>query len=179
MSASRLVVGILVVLAFAMIAAAEEPQMPQPTAEHKELEAWVGSWSGKGELKPGPFGPGGPMSWTEECSWFEGSQFHVVCRSNGTSPMGPMKGLGIVGYNAEKRVFTHYGVDSTGWSGYAEGTRTGKTWTFASDDLMGGKVYHGRYTMTLVSPTKMTFSWETSEDGKIWAVMMDGSTEKR
>jgi hypothetical protein len=33
--------------------------------------------------------------------------------------------------------------------------------------------------MILVSPTKMTFSWETSEDGKIWAVMMDGTTQKK
>lgn len=45
--------------------------------------------------------------------------------------------------------------------------------------MMGGKIIHGSYTMTLASPTKMTFSWETSEDGKIWAVMMDGSTERK
>lgn len=179
MRALRLIFAVLTALAAAPIALAEEPFAMQPTAEHKELQAWVGSWAGSGEMKPGPFGPGGPMSWTEECSWFEGSQFHVVCRSNGTSPMGPMKGLGIVGYNAEKKVFTHYGVDSTGWSGYAEGTRTGKTWTFRADEMMGGKIIHGRYTMILVSPTKMTFSWETSEDGKIWAVMMDGTTQKK
>ena len=44
---------------------AEEPMAPpQPTAEHKELGMWVGGWSGTGEMKPGPFGPGGPMSST-------------------------------------------------------------------------------------------------------------------
>jgi hypothetical protein len=93
--------------------------------------------------------------------------------------MGPMTGLGMVGHDAEKKVSTHYGVDSTGWSGYAEGTRTGATWTFRSDELMGGKLYHGRYTMTLVSPTKMRFSWEVSEDGASWLVMMDGTSEKK
>ena len=70
-------------------------------------------------------------------------------------------------------------VDNTGWSGYAEGTRTGESWTFHSDELMGGKTYHGRYTMTLVTPKKMNFSWETSEDGTNWVVMMDGTTEKK
>lgn len=179
MSASRVLVSAALAVVFAAVAAAQEPPAMQLTAEHKELEAWVGSWAGSGELKPGPFGPGGPMSWTEDCSWFEGNRFHVICTSNGTSPMGPTKGLGIVGYNAEKKVFTHYGVESTGWSGYAEGTRTGATWTFRADEMMGGKIIHGRYTMTLVSPTKMTFSWETSEDGKIWAVMMDGTSQKK
>ncbi|HOC44132.1 MAG TPA: DUF1579 family protein [Thermoanaerobaculales bacterium] len=172
-------VGVVVIVGCAVVAASQEPPVMQPTAEHKQLEAWIGSWAGSGELKPGPFGPGGPMSWTEDCAWFEGGRFHVVCRSDGTSPMGPMKGLGIVGYNAEKKVFTHYGVDSTGWSGYAEGTRSGSTWTFRADELMGGKVIHGRYTMTLVTPTKMTFSWEMSEDGTSWVVMMDGTTEKK
>ena len=179
MNNMKRLVGVVVIVGCAVVAASQEPPVMQPTAEHKQLEAWIGSWAGSGELKPGPFGPGGPMSWTEDCAWFEGGRFHVVCRSDGTSPMGPMKGLGIVGYNAEKKVFTHYGVDSTGWSGYAEGTRSGSTWTFRADELMGGKVIHGRYTMTLVTPTKMTFSWEMSEDGSSWVVMMDGTTEKK
>jgi uncharacterized protein YndB with AHSA1/START domain len=70
-------------------------------------------------------------------------------------------------------------VGSTAWSGDTEGTRTGATWTFRSDDLMGGKAYHGRYTMTLVAPKKMSFSWGMSEDGTRWVVMMDGTTEKK
>lgn len=66
----------------------------KPTAEHKELPAWAGNWSGAGELEPGPVGPGVPMAWTEECSWFEGSQLHVVCRSNGTIADGAHDGSG-------------------------------------------------------------------------------------
>ena len=49
--------------------------MPGPTAEHKLLAKWVGNWSGEGEMKPGPFGPGGKMTWTEECDWFGGITF--------------------------------------------------------------------------------------------------------
>ena len=70
-------------------------------------------------------------------------------------------------------------VDSTGWSGYAEGTRTGATWTFRADEVMGGKILHGRYTMTLLTLKTMSFSWEMSEDGTNWVVVIEGMTQKR
>ena len=157
----------------------EKPEMPKPTAEHEELAKWVGSWSGTGEMKPGPFGEGGPMSWTEKCSWFAGSEFHVICKSEGSSPMGPSKGLGIMGYNAEKKVYTHYGVDSNGWSGYAECTRSAATEIYTSKEMMGGQTFHTRFTMTMKSATKMDFSWEMSEDGSNWMLLMEGTSEKK
>ncbi|MFH1267696.1 MAG: DUF1579 family protein, partial [Planctomycetota bacterium] len=155
------------VLVLTGVGFAEEPAgPPQPTAEHKVLGMFVGDWAGSGEMKPGPHGPGGPMSWTEKCSWFGGAEFNVVCKSEGTSPTGPMKGLGIMGYNTEKKVYTHYGIDSNGWTGHSEGTRTGESWTYQSKDTMGGKTYHSRFTLTMETPTRMAFTWEMSEDGK-------------
>ncbi|MCG6948509.1 MAG: DUF1579 domain-containing protein [Acidobacteria bacterium] len=167
------------ILLVASVVSAEQPEMPQPTAEHKALELWVGTWSGEGDLKPGIFGPGGPMSWNEECAWFEGSKFHVVCTSEGASPMGPVKGLGIVGYNSEREVYTHYGVDNNGWSAYSEGTREGDTWTYFSKETMGGRTYHTRATMTLTAPDTMKFTWEMSEDGENWVLLMEGTSTKK
>src|SRR5262245_9252036 len=69
---------------------------PKPGPEHQKLARFVGTWNGKAEMKPGPFGPGGPMTWTETCDWFEGG-FSVVCKSDGKGPMGAIKGLGIIG----------------------------------------------------------------------------------
>jgi len=180
MKALKSTVGIALALfvTAATTAIADEPQMPQMTAEHESLGMWVGTWSGTGEMKPGPFGDGGPMSWTETCSWFEGGKFHVVCKSKGEGPMGPMKGLGIMGYNAEKKVYTYYGVDNTGWSGYSEGTRSGDTWTYQNEELMGGKTYHSRFTLAMKSDTKITMTWEMSEDGANWAVMMEGTSKR-
>jgi hypothetical protein len=119
------------------------------------------------------------MTWTEDRSWFEGSAFHWVCRSSGTSPMGPMKGLGFVGYKPEKKVYTHYGVDSSGWSGYAEGTRTGDALEFQSQETMGDMTFPSRYRMTFVSPTTTEFTWAMSEDGTDWVVMMEGTSERK
>ena len=167
------------ILLMASAVSAEQPEMPQPTAEHKGLAQWVGTWSGEGDMKPGIFGEGGPMSWSEECTWFEGSKFHVVCKSEGSGPMGPVKGIGIIGYKPEREVYTHYGVDNNGWSAYAEGTREGDTWTYLSKESMGGQTYHTRATMTLTAPDTMEFTWEMSEDGENWVLLMDGSNTKK
>jgi len=178
------IIRFVTVLAFALFATAvclaeEPPAMPQPTEEHKLLAKWVGQWSGEGEMNPGPFGPGGRMTWTEECEWFGGVEFNVVCKSKGEGPMGPMKGLGIIGYDANKQVFTHYGVDSGGWANYAEGTRSGDEWTFQAKEKMGDKVFHSRFKMKLASPTQIDFVWEVSEDGKTWVAMMDGMSTRK
>jgi hypothetical protein len=93
--------------------------------------------------------------------------------------MGPSKGLGISGYNAEKKVYTHYGIDSQGWNGHSEGTREGTLWTFESEELMGGKTVYSRFTMNMVSKSKMKFTWDLSEDGKSWTTMMKGSSKRK
>ena len=63
-------------------------------------------------MKPGPMGPGGKFTSTDNCEWFEG-HYSVVCRSEGTMPMGPSKSIGILGYSPEEKVYTYYGVDNT------------------------------------------------------------------
>jgi hypothetical protein len=158
---------------------AEEPAgAPEPTPQHEALQIWIGTWSGNGTMKETPMGPGGPMEWTEECSWFGGGRFHVICKSEGTSPTGPMKGIGIIGYDAEKGVYTHYGVDNNGWAELSQGKHEGDDWTFTSKSSMGGQTYHSRFTMTMQSPKSMTFNWQTSPDGKAWDTLMEGTSKK-
>ena len=43
---------------------------------------------------------------------------------------------------------------------------------------MGGKVYHTRATITLSAPETMEFTWEMSDDGEKWVLLMDGSSTK-
>ncbi len=89
-----------------------------------------------------------------------------------------MSGLGIMGYNPIKAVYTHYGVDNSGWSGYSEGTRSADTWTFHSQETVGAVTYHSRFTMTMESTDRMTFSWSMSEDGESWEMLMTGASER-
>ena len=62
---------------------------------------------------------------------------------------------------------------------HATGTVSGNTWSWKGEDRMGGKLIKQRYTVTLTSPTTQTFKWETSEDGKTWSTLAQGSSKKK
>lgn len=168
----------LVVSVIVQLSIAEE--QPKPGPEHKKLGYFVGTWSAEGEAKENPFGPGGKFKTTDHCEWFEGG-FAVVCRSEGTCPRGRMKGLGVMGYNADQKVYTYYGVDNSGMvmTSIPQGTLQGDTWTYNDESEMGGKTIKSRYVIKELSPTSYSFKWEMlGEDGK-WMGVMDGKTTKK
>lgn len=177
---SKRVFWIIMVVATLNVAAlmSQAPSGPQkPGPEHKRLAYFVGKWTGEGELKPSPFGPGGMMTSKDDCEWFAGG-YHVVCRSEGKGPMGDLKALALIGYNAEDKIYTYYGVDNMGMGELSRGTVAGKAWTWNGESKMGGKVLKSRYTVTEVSPTSYTFKWETSADGGPYALVMEGKATK-
>jgi hypothetical protein len=157
---------------------AQAAQAPQPGPEVKKLAVFAGRWTGTGDMKPGPMGPGGKMTSTNNCEWFSGG-FYLVCRSSGTSPQGPMQGLGILGYSAERQKYTYYGIDNTGMPAepaYAQ--VSGNTWNWEGEGTFGGQPYKSRYTITLVSPDEYSWKWEMSMAGSPMAVMAEGTDKK-
>ena len=152
---------------------------PKPTAEHQKLAYFVGEWKGEGELKANPFMPAGKYTTDDDCEWFQGN-FAVVCKSEGKGPSGEMKSVFIMGYNAEEKAYTYYGVDSNGMvpATVALGKVTGDTWTFHEESKFGGQLVKSRYTVTQVSPKSFSFLWEVQgPDGK-WMALMDGKNTK-
>jgi len=154
-------------------------QAPQPGPEHARLGVFVGDWTSEGEMKPSPFGPGGKTTGSDHCEWFEG-KFAVVCHSEGASPMGTMKGLGILGYSSEEGAYTYYGVDTLGgaMTSVAKGAVDGDTWTYDDESKMGGKTIKSRYTMKVLSPSEYTFKWEMQDEGGQWQAVADGKSTK-
>lgn len=158
---------------------AQGPQAPKPGPEHQRLGYFVGKWTAEGEMKPGPFGPGGKMSTTDTCEWFEG-RFAVVCRSEGKSPVGPLRNIGILGYSTEEKVYTYYGVDNSGMimTSVARGTVQGDTWTYTDESVMGGQKMKSRVVIRELSPTSYVFTMDIQgADGK-WVTMMESQQTK-
>jgi hypothetical protein len=178
-NAGRLAIMSLLGLAVAGPALAQAPQAPKPGPEHERLGVFVGNWTSEGSMKPSPFGPGGKTTGSDHCAWFEG-KFAVVCHNQGTSPMGPMKGLGIMSYSAEDKAYTYYGTDSSGMTmaTVAKGTIEGDTWTYYDESKMGGKTVKGRYVMRVLSPTSYAFKWEMQGDDGQWLTVMEGKSTK-
>jgi len=160
-------------------AIAQEGGPPKPTAEHKRLGYFVGTWTTEGKMEPGAMGPGGKMTAVDKCSWFEGG-FAVVCHSDGKSSMGPSKSIGILGYSPEEKVYTYTGVDSSGMTmtSVPRGTRQGDTWTYNDESMMGGKKVKSRVVIKELSPTEYTFKMDMQQpDGK-WATVMESKSTK-
>ena len=159
------------------LAAQNPPTPPQPGPAQAKLAFFAGRWTVEGEMKPGPMGPGGKVTSNDVCEWFMGG-FHLVCTSEGRSPTGATKGLGILGYDAERQRYTYYGIDNSGFGDPAYGQVAGDTWTWEGESMMGGQVIKQRYVIKQVSPDSYSFELSMSMAGGPWTVAMTG-TETR
>jgi hypothetical protein len=150
---------------------------PKPGPEHKKLDYFLGTWTTDGDTKPGPMGPGGKVTGTTHNEWMAGG-FFVVGHSDFKSPMGNGTGIAFTGYDANDKVYTYDEFDSTGEAVHAKGTVDGDTWTWNSDDKMGGMTMKGRFTMKILSPTAYNFKFDMSQDGTSWTNVMEGKATK-
>jgi len=173
------VAGSVIFLLAGAAAAEQAAGPPRPSAEHQKLGYFVGNWKSEGVVKENPFMPAGKMTGADRCEWFEGG-FAVVCSSEGSGPMGPMKGLGIMGYNAEEKVYVYYGLDNSGMimTTVPRGTVTGADWVYEDESTMGGKQIKSRYALTQTSPTEYTFRWQMADDKGAWVTLMEGVSRK-
>jgi hypothetical protein len=158
-------------LTVGLLAGSALAQTPRkPGAEEARIAYFVGVWKIEGDVKSFPGWPAGRFSSTEICEWFTG-EFHLVCRSEGTSPMGPVKAESIFSYTPNTRIYTHYRISSLGNGQFEEGTVSGNAWTWTSENKVNGRVTKGRVTMTEQAPTTYASKTEFSVDGGPWTVI--------
>jgi hypothetical protein len=170
-------VAVTTIVTFQVAVAQAPPAKPGP--EHARLGYFVGKWKAEGELKPSSFGPGGKLTSTDDCQWYDG-HFSVICRSEGTSPMGSTRSLGIIGYSPEEKVYTYYAVDNSGMTmaTVPKGTLQGDTWTYTDESMMGGQKVKSRVTIKELSPKQYHFTMEfQGPDGK-WVPAMESTNTK-
>jgi hypothetical protein len=161
-------------------ASAQGAQPPKPGPEHQRLGYFVGKWKAEGEMKPGPMGPGGKMTSTDNCEWFEG-HYSVICRSEAKTPMGSNKSIGILGYNTEEKVYTYYAVDNTNMNmaSVPKGRLQDDTWTYTDEGMMGGQKMKSRVIIKEISPKEYSFRMDMQgPDGK-WVTAMESKNTKQ
>src|SRR5271168_3454978 len=122
----------LVVLPLALLGFAKAAQaqgMPQPGPEHQKLAFFVGKWMAEGELKPGPFGPGGKFTIVDDCDWMDG-KFAVMCKSNVDASGTHVTGVSIMSYDTGAQTYVYFDSNSMGQNAYSTGKVDGDTWTW-------------------------------------------------
>ncbi|HQR45093.1 MAG TPA: DUF1579 family protein [Thermoanaerobaculia bacterium] len=171
-------VTLLAVFAAASTALAQAPAgPPKPGPEVKKLAYFEGKWVTEGQQKANPWGPAGTFKSNDVCEWVLDG-FFMKCTSEGKDPVGSMKGIGLMGYDAENKVYIYLGADNRGMGGPGEGTLAGKVWTYTSSMKMGGKVIKSRYVATEGTPTEYTFKWDMADDKGNWMTMAEGKSTR-
>ena len=175
----RFAIVVAVLSMFVVVPRAQQkPEMPKPGPEHQKLAAFVGNWTFEGEMKPGPMGPGGKMTGTDRIQWLPGN-FFVERRYDGKGPMGEMKGVEILGYDAAKKTYTANFFDSMGAMGWATMKVSGDTWSVAGTGTMGTMTMHDRCDLTFgAGGNTLTIKCEMSADGKTFAPSFEGKATK-
>lgn len=151
--------------------------LPKPGPELKRLNYNVGTWKAEGEFKPFPGMPGGKFTGTEKCEWYSGG-FFVMCRSDGTGPMGPQKSVSFIGYDTNDKVYTFHEYTNMGDAIEAKGKVDGDTWHWTSESKMGEIKMSVRVTIKEVSKNESTFKLEIAQNGGEFAVAQE-STSRR
>jgi hypothetical protein len=169
--------GIIIVLAFAMPCLAQTAQPPKPVPEVQKLAYYVGTWQVESEVKTGYSFPAGTYSGTQTCEWLAGG-FHVVCRDEGTTPAGKVSELSIFAYDADARAYVNYGISSLGEANSSKGSVAGSTLTWLWDGKVAGKPAKFRYSDVEVSPTVHTSKAEQSVAGGPWTVVAEDKASK-
>jgi hypothetical protein len=172
---AALVISLLVAACAAAQTQLQTP--PKPSPEVKKLDYFIGNWKSEGDIKPGPFGPGGKFSATEQNEWMPGG-FFLLSHADESTPMGNGKGLAIFGYDTNDKVYTYQAYNSMGEAEHATGTLAGDTWTWTNEEKMEGKLMRGRYTVKTLSPASYTFKFEMAPEGGEWATVMEGKATK-
>lgn len=171
--------AVCVALSFGLALAQDAGEMPKPGPENRRLGYFVGTWSTEGEMMPNPFMPAGKFTSNDTCEWFEGG-FAVVCHNKGKGPVGPTKGIGIIGYNAAAKVYTYYGLDNTPMAmiSIPQGTVKNGTWTYNDEAQMGDTTMTSRYIIKELSPDSYTFKWEMLGEDGAWTSLVKGKSTR-
>lgn len=173
----RVLSGLAAGLLFASVGVAQMP-VPQPTTEHKALDYFVGTWTMEGELKPSPLSPGGKITGIETCERLGG--FHLVCRSKGTGPMGPMQGVAVMSYDTANKAYTFYAVNSIMPDAeFARGVRDAKNWRWSSQANIGGQKVDSSFTITDQGPSTYGMKWETTTPSGGKMTIMEATARRK
>jgi hypothetical protein len=164
--------------AFAMISAQAQMPAMKPAPELQKLNYFTGTWTLEGNMKPGPMGPGGPMTETEKNSWMDGNFFLVSNSDFKSQSMGNGTETAFMGYDTDKKMYTYDAFNSMGEAEHSTGMFDGTTWTWTSDEHMGGMTMKGKFVIKTISATSYTFEFDMSQDGNTWNTLMDGKATK-
>ena len=140
---------------------------PSPAPELKKLDYFVGNWTTEATVVSGPWGKGGKFSDSDSGMWMKGG-FYLLNHSDFSLPPnlgGSGTSLAIMGYDADRKVYTEERFDSLGRHVVMTGTLNGDTLTWTGENNYNGMQIESRFTFKMISSSSYTVKYEVSADG--------------
>lgn len=170
------------VLILISVAAVAQMGPPTPAPELKKLDYFTGNWTTEATVAPGPWGAGGKFSDSDNVEWMKGG-FFLLNHSDFSLPAeigGSGTSLAILGYDADKKVYTEQRFDSTGRHVVLTGTIEGDTLTWLGENNYNGMQIKSRFNIKMISPASYTLKYEVSADGGAsWLPFYEGKAAKK
>ena len=144
--------------------------------EVKKLAVMVGKFTVEDEVKAGALGPNSPamkFSGTDDCRWTAGG-FAVICDTTLYRPGRKYSEASFNYYDPTSMTYRYHAVDSSGGIENKTGTVSGDVWTWVGESIFGGKMYHTRYIMKVVSADSLEYTDESGESENSMKVFVSG-----
>jgi mannose-6-phosphate isomerase-like protein (cupin superfamily) len=170
----RLLSFVLACASSVIVARAQSHTTPSP--EVKKLAVMVGKFTVEDELKAGFRGPNSPamrFSGTDDCRW-TAAGFAVICESALYRPGRKYSETSFYYYDPTSKTYRYHGVDSSGGVEDKTGTVSGEVWTWFGESIFGGKMYHTRYVMKVISADSYEYTDESGEREDSMKVFVSG-----
>ena len=143
-----------------------QAQSTKPGPEVQRLGVLIGKWTTEGQAQASPYGPAGKTTSVETFAWLPGGFFmehHWDAKQAGNE----IKGMEVIAWDKNAKVYTTRFFDSLGNSGFWKGTLNGNTWTWTAESEVAGKPLRERGTW-VVSGDTIAAKFEYSTDGATW-----------
>jgi hypothetical protein len=148
----------------------------RPGPEVKKLAVMVGKFTVEDEMKAGALRPNSPamkFSGTEDCRWTAGG-FAVICKAALDRPGGKYLEASFVYYDPTSKTYQIHAVDGSGGIDNKTGTVNGEVWTWLGEGIFGGKMYHTRYIVKVISADSYEFTDESGESVSSMKMFVSG-----
>ncbi len=147
------------------------PELPKPTASHRQLDAFIGKWHAEGfsyadgQQAADPLASAVPWRSDESYEWLPGG-FFVLHRWDAMTGERVFQGTQILGFDGNEGGYFTRHFDNAGNHPEYQAKVVGDTWTFTDKST--------RATVTVANDgNEMRFNWEWRKDGEKWLPLCD------
>lgn len=148
------------------------PVRAQPTdalaAAQDKMAIYLGTWDFKAHGVDTPFQKAADWHGVVSGDWFPG-HYGVVRHNQMTGPSGkPTQIIQMLAYDKTRDSYRLFEVTEDGFVAAEDVTISGQTMVANHDQIMRGKMWHVRWTLTMVDANHRHYLREYSEDGITW-----------